>query len=365
MRPFIPPKLPLSRLKWETLLPHSSAAALEVGRYDGLLQGMLNPNLLLSPLERQEAELSSRIEGTQATLEEVLEYEAHPTRKTPRYDDIEEVLNYRQAMALATAALRERPLSLNMIRKMHRVLLQGVRGQFRSPGEFRTVQVLVGGAGATLETASYVPPEPQHVLALLDNWERYLHMQERDVLIQTALMHAQFELIHPFLDGNGRVGRILIPLFLYEKGVLASPSLYVSAYFERNRSAYYAHLRALATENAWEAWIVFFLDALKTQARENSRQVRQINALYDAMKQQIVAHVRSSYALPILDHIFRQPIFSVPQMTASLHIAPQTVSRLVKRLVALGLVQVRVPGHTRRAATYACEELLRIVEGER
>ena len=364
MRPFTPPQLPLTDLQWEVILPHSSATALAVGRYDGLLQGMLNPNLLLSPLERQEAELSSRIEGTQATAEDALEYQAHPTRKVENYDDIEELLNYQRAMALATEALQQRPLSLNLIRDVHRVLLQGVRGRFRSPGEFRTKQVVIGPPGSTMETARYVPPEAQHIPALLDNWEHYLHMEEHDVLAQAAIMHGQFELIHPFSDGNGRVGRILIPLFLYEKGVLAYPALYVSAYFERHRSRYYDGLEALATENAWEAWIIFFLEALRSQAQENAQQVRRINTLYKEMKRQIIEHVRSTYAVPILDAIFRQPIFSVPQITETLQLKAQTVSRLVKQLVELDLVQVRDPGYKRRAATYACEALLRIVRGQ-
>ena len=359
--PYTPPTLPLKSLDWGALVPAISRANRAVARYDALLLGMPNPDLLITPLKRQEAVLSSRIEGTQASAEDTWEQEAHPKRATEHYDDIQEVHNYQRALDEAFARMEERPLSLNLIRDMHRTLLDGARGKFRSPGEFRQKQVWIGGDGSTLETASYVPPAPQDVLPLLDNWERYIHTQERDELVQAAIMHGQFEKIHPFLDGNGRVGRILIPLFLYEKGVLSRPVLYVSAYFEHHRRAYYEHLGAIS-EGKWEEWIAFFLAALEAQANENARQIQDVRALYDELKGLVVQHTRSPYAVPILDYVFSRPIFSVPQMAQDLDANPKVLSRVVKSLVEIDVVRVREAARGAQSATYDCAPLLAIVE---
>jgi len=354
-------------LDWAGLVPYISRANRAVARYDGLLHGMPNPDLLITPLKRQEAVLSSRIEGTQASLEDVLAHEAQPKRHTERYDDIQEVRNYQHALDVAIALLEKYPLSLNVVREIHRVLMAGVRGGFFSPGRFRTERVWIGRKGSTIETASYVPPKPQHLPTLLDNWERYLHTQERDDLVQAAIMHAQFEKIHPFLDGNGRVGRILIPLFLYEKGVLSRPTLYVSAFFEHHRHTYYQRLNALTStgEGAWNKWIAFFLEALESQANESAERVRAVNALYEELKARIVQHTRSPYAVPILDYTFHQPIFSVPQMAEALGVKSGVLSRVVNQLVELGVVEKTEAQRGQRSATYACGALLRIVEEER
>ncbi len=374
-KPYIPPKLPLKALDWGALVSSIARANRAVAHYDALLQGMPNPDLLITPLKREEAVLSSRIEGTRASVEDVLTHEAQPgpsaaqrahtqnPEQAARYADIQEVRNYQRALDVAIELMKKRPLSLNLIRAVHQVLMDGVRGNWSSPGRFRTEQVWIGAAGDTLETATYVPPPPQELTALLHNWESYLHTQEQDTLTQAAIMHGQFELIHPFLDGNGRIGRILIPLFLYEKHILSRPTLYVSAYFERNRTAYYAHLNGLSA-GEWEAWIAFFLEALERQATENAAHIQAVHTLYEEMKARAVKSTRSPYAVPILDYIFRQPIFSVPQVAQALEVDPKALGRVVKALAQAGLVEERQPKRGRQAAIYACEALLHIVRKE-
>lgn len=219
-KPFIPEKLPLENINWEDLLPNIVKANSAVAKFDGLLESILNPLLFLNPLMTQEAVLSSKIEGTQASLSEVLAFEAAPKRKQDNINDIEEVINYRNALLFATKELENRPICLNFIKDMHEILLQGVRGQNKARGEFRRIQNWIGKSNSTIETASYVPPEPHLLLEFLSDWEKYCHYDEKDKLVQLAIIHAQFEIIHPFLDGNGRIGRILIPLFLFEQKIL-------------------------------------------------------------------------------------------------------------------------------------------------
>ena len=225
MKPFDPDGLPLDCIDWGahvTLVGRANAA---LARYDGMLQGVVNPAVLLSPTTTQEAVLSSRIEGTQASMEEVLEYEAGSTEKIvpEKQADIQEIINYRDAMAVAVIELIKRPLCLNLIKELHRILLTSVRGRNKMPGEFRETQNCIGPPGCSIETATFVPPSPDNLPQALDNWEKYLHRDEKDGLVQLAVSKAQFEIIHPFLDGNDRLGRMLIPLFLYAKGLLSSP----------------------------------------------------------------------------------------------------------------------------------------------
>ena len=216
-----------------------------LARYDGLLQGIVNASVLLSPLTNSEAVLSSKIEGTQATVDEVLEYEAGMEFGGEKVADIQEVVNYRRTLTLATEALAERPITLLLIRQMHKVLMDSVRGSNKSPGEFRIDQNWIGTPGCAIETATFVPPSPLQLNDHLLAFEAYLGTNDFDALVQTAIVHAQFELIHPFKDGNGRIGRLIIPLFLFQKQALASPMFYLSEYLEGQRELYYARLRAV------------------------------------------------------------------------------------------------------------------------
>jgi Fic family protein len=236
VKPFAPRRLPRGDLDWAELVPLIGRANRAIARYDGIVQGLVNPSVLLSPLAAREAVLSSMIEGTQTTLEELLEFEADPREHAgPRYDDIREVMNYRRAMSEAVEELARRPLSLNLLLRMHSTLMDSVRGRDKRRGEFRREQNWIGPPGTPIERAVYIPPSYSTLAELLDNLERYLHAEEKDRLVQAALIHGQFELIHPFLDGNGRVGRMLVPLFLFAAEVISTPAFYMSAYLEAHR----------------------------------------------------------------------------------------------------------------------------------
>ncbi len=334
-----------------------------MARYDGLLQGIVNPAVLLSPLTTQEAVLSSKIEGTQATVDEVLKHEAGLQKEGEKSKDIQEIVNYRLALFLATDYLKERPLSLYLIRELHRTLLDSVRGQDKTPGEFRKDQNWIGRPGAPIEEASFIPPSPLQLDDHLQAWEVYLASDDIDHLLQAAVVHAQFELIHPFRDGNGRIGRILIPLFLYQKKKLSRPMFYLSSYLERNREEYYARLQGISRDNGWNGWIEFFLRAVTEQAKENSAKVKRIMGLYDDMKGQITALTRSQHAIPVLDAIFFKPIFQTSDFVERSGIPKQTAMPLLRTLKENNLLTTVREASGRRAAIMAFPELLNIAEG--
>lgn len=367
MQPFTPHSLPIENLDYRLLLPLVGQANAELARYDGLLQGIPNPAVMLSPLTTQEAVLSSRIEGTQATVDDVLEHEAGLLKEGEKGLDIQEISNYRKALFAAKEHLVDYPIRLSFILELHRVLLSSVRGENKTPGEFRRTQNWIGSYGCTVEQASFVPPNPLQLLNDLQAWESYTASDDIDFLIQTAVMHAQFELIHPFNDGNGRIGRILIPLFLYQKCVLSQPMFYLSEYLERNRDAYYAHLKRISANNDWNGWISFFLKAIAIQAKQNSERVIAIKDLYDEMKQQIHACTRSQYTVHLLDAIFSKPIFRSTDLTEQLNIEfgihEKTVPSLIRQLRDAGILKEILPASGRRPATLCFPRLLNIAEG--
>ncbi|MFK5947756.1 MAG: Fic/DOC family N-terminal domain-containing protein, partial [Methylococcales bacterium] len=226
MIPYIPNTLPIENLDFKQLFGLATMANAQLARYDGLLQGIPNPAVMLSPLTNQEAVLSSKIEGTQATVDEVLEHEAGLIKDGEKYKDIQEISNYRSALFQASEHIQTYPINLALVREIHKILLSSVRGQNKTPGDFRVDQNWIGKDGCLIEDASFVPPEPIQMQNSLDDWQTYLGGSDIDTLLQAAVMHAQFELIHPFKDGNGRIGRILIPLFLFQKKVLSQPMFY-------------------------------------------------------------------------------------------------------------------------------------------
>ena len=296
MKPFIPNKLPLNLIDWASHVSLIGQANAALARYDGMLQGIPNPGVFLSPLATQEAVLSSRIEGTLASMEEVLEFEANPREhgEPSKHTDIQEIINYRTAMWKAIESLKERPLCLNLIKDLHAILLDSVRGRDKAPGQFRQKQNYIAPAGYPIEQATFVPPSTDHLPAVLDNWEKYLHFEEKDVLVHLAIVKAQFGIIHPFLDGNGRLGRMLIPLFLFDKKLLSSPMFYLSAYLEANREIYYTRLQAVSQQQDWNGWIQFFLTAIVKQAAINIDKVRGILSLYGDMKTRMLKTTRFS-----------------------------------------------------------------------
>jgi len=248
-------RFPPAQLDWSTLIPLLGPTAAAVARYDGTLAAIPNAAVLLSPLTTQEAVLSSRIEGTQATMGEVLTFEARgdsPGLSEERRNDIREVLNYRAAMRMAEKMLADVPLSQRVIREAHKVLLDGVRGQGKAPGEYRRLPNWIGPAGCTVEQARFVPISADKLPDAMSAWERYLHADAPDRLVQLAIVHAEFEALHPFLDGNGRLGRMLVPLFLWQNGLIQRPMFYLSAFLEAHRDEYYERLLAVSRDDDWD-----------------------------------------------------------------------------------------------------------------
>src|SRR2546426_4191463 len=266
---FVPAPLPPTLDYGADLVRALSRADAALSELSGLGQHLPNPHLLIAPYVRREAVLSSRIEGTKASLSDLLLDEMENAASVPREDDVREVRNYVVALEYGIKRLRDLPLSLRLVRELHARLMKGVRGERATPGEFRRSQNWIGPSGSTPATAPYVPPPPEHMKEALADCERFLHEREKlPDLIQCALMHEQFEAIHPFLDGNGRVGRLLITLFLIERGRLSQPLLYLSAYIEAHRGEYYSGLQAVHTDGDWKGWIRFFLTGVELIAQD-------------------------------------------------------------------------------------------------
>lgn len=362
-------KFPPAELDWKRLVPLIGKANAGLARYDGLLSAIPNASVLLSPLTTQEAVLSSKIEGTHVTMGEVLELEAggEPEDVTqPKRDDAEEILNYRVALRACVDALKERPLSQHLVRQAHYLLMQGVRGKDQTPGSFRTDQNWIGPKGCRIEEASFVPIAPAQLGSGMDAWEAYMNGDgELDALVQLAIVHVEFEALHPFKDGNGRLGRMLIPLFLYKKKVLSSPDFYMSGYLEAHREAYQERLRAVSRDGAWTDWCAFFLEGIVEQSAENEQKARAILALYEQVKTRVVDLTHSQHAIRAVDFLFQSPIFKAPDFTEKSEIPKPTAARILAMLREDGLLHALREGKGRRSGIYAFRELLNVAEGRR
>ncbi len=357
-------RFPPLQISWERLIPLVGPANAAIARYEGLLHGIPNAQVLLSPLASQEAVLSSRIEGTQATLGEVLEFEATQESSSPeKRHDIQEVLNYRHALRHAVDAMKTLPLSQRVIRDAHRVLMQGVRGENKSPGEYRRTANWIGPPGCSANEARFVPPGADRLLDLVSAWEQYLHAEAPDRLVQLAILHAEFEAIHPFLDGNGRLGRLLVPLFLVHKRLLNSPEFFISAYLEARRDEYYDRLLAVSRDDDWTGWCVFFLQALTAQARDNQSKAEAIIDLYNAKKEWITEAVRSRHAIRALDWFFSRPIFKSSDFQASSRIPSRTAIRILGVARRAGMLRTLRLGRGRQPTVLVFPALLNISEG--
>ena len=357
-------KFPPSDLDWGALVPLIGPAVAALARYDGILAAVPNPDVLLAPLTTQEAVLSARIEGTQATIGEVYQFEAgQPVPSQERRDDIDEILNYRRAMRHAETLLGDLPLSLRVVRETHQVLLSGVRGRNKSPGQFRQIPNWIGPAGCTIDQAKFVPVGAEKLYNAMDRWERYIHAEVPDLAVQAAVLHAEFEAIHPFLDGNGRLGRMLIPLFLWQRGLIGRPMFYISAYFEANRDEYYDGLLSVSKDDDWTEWCRFFLTALREQAEDNLTKARGILDLYETMKTRVAEATRSRYAIHVLDWIFQYPIFRSNQFANAMHIPAATGTRILNALVDQGIIEVAMPSTGRRPSVMMFQDVLDIAEG--
>ncbi len=363
MEPYVPQALPPSGLDLARIIRKVGPSNAALARYDGLLQSVINPSVLLSPLTNREAVLSSKIEGTQATVDEVLEYEAGIGFEGEKAQDIQEIVNYRKTLVLASEALAEQPLSLSLLRQMHEALMDSVRGHDKTPGSFRIDQNWIGVPGTPIEQATFVPPSPLQLLDHLQAWEAYLSAEDFDVVVQTAVVHAQFELLHPFKDGNGRIGRLLIPLFLFQKGALASPVFYMSEYLETSRDAYYARLRGISQDGDWNGWIEFFLNAVVEQATGNTARVRAMLALYDRMKRRITELTHSQHAISVLDTLFDRPIFQASEFVERSGIPKQTALPILRKLRDAGILHTLREHRGQQSAVLAFHDLLNCAEG--
>ena len=335
----------------QALLSHADQA---VGRLDGVIQTVPNPDFFVYMYVRREAVLSSQIEGTQSTLEDLLAAELEPQtawRRLPQ--DIDEVVNYVRAMNYGLARVTDLPLSLRLITEIHRELLTGVRGSRLRPGEFRESQNWIGPANASLAHATFVPPPVHEMKQALGDFELFLHDAELPALVHVGLAHAQFETIHPFLDGNGRVGRLLISFLLVHRGVLHRPLLYLSVYLKRHRAQYYDRLTAIRESGDWEGWLRFFLTGVAETAEEAAFTARQILDLREEHRQLIQERVPGVNGLRLLELLFERPLIHVKLVKDSLDIAFVTANKLVEQLASLGLLE-EITGRRRdRVFSYA------------
>lgn len=355
---FIPAPLP-PKFEWTPrLIRGLSEADRLIGRLAGERGRLPNPHVLMRPFVKREAVLSSKIEGTQATLGELLAAEAGATvERSP--EDLREVGNYVVALEPGIARLKDLPLCVRIIRELHQKLMTGVRGEQASPGRFRKIQNWIGKPGSTPETASFVPPPPDAVEPCLAAWEKLVHESDLPPLVTLALAHYQFEAIHPFLDGNGRVGRLLIPLFLIESGILPTPLLYLSAYFEVARRDYYDGLRGVSEQGAWNDWIEYFLLGVARMAEDAlSRAARMNRKLAEWQKQ--VAGDSTNAPLRVVELLAANPFLTAKGATERLDVAFTTAQRAIERLERLQIM--KQVGDAKRGRVYCANALLDILE---
>ena len=332
---FMPAPLPPELTFTAELAERLSAADAALGELSGLAGGRRDPQILVAPFLRQEAVLSSRIEGTPATLVDLLFDEVAAAPDLELRENLREVRNYVAALQYGVERLAEVPLGSKLVLELHERLLRGVRDAAWTPGEFRGGQNWIGPPGSTIETAVYVPPPVPEMHAALSEWDRFLGERTGlPPLVQCALMHERFEAIHPFLEGNGRLGRLLITLFLIERGRLSHPLLYPSAYIEAHRDEYYGLLQAVRTDGAWDPWLLFFLDAVRETAERASAQARALMALREQYRWKVSGHARR-----LVDDLFRTPFVTVPEAQQELGVSNATARKAVLELQEWGMLE--------------------------
>ena len=337
---FLPNQLPPVIRYDKNLIRLLSEADRLLGELSGTGRLLPNPYLLIAPYIRREAVSSSRIEGTQASLSDLFFYEASE-QEEPKVPDVREVRNYVQAMEYGIKRLAELPVSVRLIREIHKILMKGVRGERATPGEIRLSQNWIGPPGCSLNEATYVPPPVEEMKQALGELEKYLHSNsDEPPLIQCALMHYQFEAIHPFLDGNGRVGRLLITFFLYEKGYSTQPLLYLSAFFDRYREEYYDRLLAISQKGDWQGWIEFFLRGVANQSKDailDAKKILELHAEYQNTLEKTKKVPESAHRL--IDELFVNPVISISGLSKKWNMPFNSVKTGVLRLVDIGILR--------------------------
>ena len=361
---FIPNKLPPEINYTKELVNLASEANRYIGNLNGIGSLLPNPTLLIIPYVRREAVLSSKIEGTQTSLSELFYFEAarkEEQEKEAKKTDVLEVLNYVEAMDYGLRRLKDLPLSLRLLREIHKILMKGVRGQYMTPGEFRKSQNWIDPPGCSLNEATFVPPPVHEMNQVLSDLEKFIHDRNNlSGLMQCALIHYQFETIHPFLDGNGRIGRLLVTLFLCEREYLTYPLLYLSSFFEKYQREYYAMLLGVSQMGKWEEWIKFFLRAVVVESKDAIKNSGRILSLLDVYRSRIQKKRPSNYAFKLLEEIFKNPYITIPhaaeKLKTSFHSAKAAVERL-KEAKILAETTDKL-----RGKIYCAKELLDLLE---
>ena len=364
--PFIPPDLPPA-VDLSEILALAVDAHDAVARYDESIKRLPEPAIIRRSFETKEAVLSSKIEGTQATLREVMEYDIRLAldSETDKAKDYEEINNYRLAIDIGRQWLKkEERITVELIKELHRALLNSVRGQNNRPGEFRQRQVYIGQPGARIYEATYIAPPSEEVDQLMGKLMDYVQVNHKSfsILIEAALIHYQFEAIHPFEDGNGRIGRLLISIYLCQKGVTDMPNLYISEFLEGHRREYYEALNLVSSEGNWLHWIKFFLMAVRQQAVVSKERVGEIERLYNELRGNL-SRFNSKYASNFLDALFKQPVFS-PSRIASLAKIDnqQTAYNLIRKFTDVNLIGQVDAGSQRGGRLLIFIPLMKIIE---
>jgi Fic family protein len=355
-------KFPPPQLDYARLLPGLLEATAALARYDQMLRGMHNSEIFLAPLRGQEAVISSRMEGTISTLDEILQLQAEfgdddeKAASEFRADVIETAL-YRRALNTAQHQMEEgRPLTESLVKSIHRQLLSFGRGANKSPGEYKHEQNYIGERGS--RKVSFVPIAPEHLAGGMEALFKLAGDDAQPVLLRTALAHAEFESLHPFEDGNGRVGRMLITLMLWQGRAISAPHFYISRYFEDRKDEYLDRLREVSATDDWDGWCEFFLAAVAQQAVRNLDVAQSISDFYDEMKPRFIDLLSSKYAVAALDHLFTYPVFSNSRFTSRAGIPSQTAARFTRVLLQEGLLQTVSEASGRRSAVYRFEPLM-------
>lgn len=366
-KPHIPQKLPIelsSALYDNEIIKLISKANNAMGAYRGFLINTINPMLLISPMVSQEAVLSSKLEGTHATIEDFISYDAGNEVSVSK-DEMQEIMNYRSALFYALdkmstisdnseEGLHKLPLSVRLIKEMHKILLDNVRGQSKSPGEFKKEQNYIGSS----REITFTPLPPELTLEYMANLENYIHHDEVDLLVQAALIHCQFEMIHPFKDGNGRIGRLLIPLFLYYREMLPVPTFYMSAFFEKDRNLYLEKLSAVSKNNDYATWIKYFLEGVIQQAEINTLKAKAMLDKYNEYKEICVSSMSSKYSISLLDEVFKKPAFKASQIKEMIPGSKGTLYNMLDEFVEKGIL---IKDNKTRNATYYCPAILSLI----
>jgi Fic family protein len=349
---FIPKLLP-PKIKWDNELVNKLADAQKsLAELNGFVTSLPNRQILLTSFISAEAILSSQIEGTRATIEDLGLFQATGEERTK---DVREVSNHVDALYHGFKSLEKLPICIRMVKELHSILLKDVRGENRTPGEFRRTQVYIASPGQTIEYASFIPPPPKMLLELLGNWEKFIQNNTKiPSLVLAAIMHYQFEAIHPFLDGNGRIGRLLIMLLLLKQRLLDEPVLYLSAYFNLHRQQYYDQLLNVSQNSDWRSWILFFLDGIRQLSQEASVKARKLIDIYDRY-----IHKYSGVTFQVAELLFKKPIFTRTQMANLISASRPMIYYAIKRLEESGVIIS--PGKSKYGQHYYAQEILEIV----